>query len=387
MVASEVQLFDVLPVFDALSVASYTTDAVGRITSCNQAALELAARRPKLGSDEYHITWRLDRPDGTSLPRDERPMAIALKEDRPVKGVDVMVERPDGTRVSLLLYSIPLHDRSGVLVGAANVLIDTCRRGDAEACLQSMLFDELNHRTKNNFQILQSLLMIAARGAHSTEARAVLADAGQRVTAMVAAQTMLYRAGNATKCSAGEFLETVCTGFRRAFAKNITVFYKPASGQLPREFVMPLALILNELLTNAAKYGVNPRGEVSIKVGLIRRPESFELSVEDDGPGFELEEVCERSSGLRLVMRLAKQFDGSLEVERMPGARCIVRFPQRRTAEYVNVEEDRMREKAKTLPFEGPDLVKGIALLDLASGSMLLGHADGEPVPIRSSTT
>ena len=79
-------------------------------------------------------------------------MAIALKEDRPVKGVDVMVERPDGTRVSLLLYSTPLHDRSGVLVGAANVLIDTCRREDAEACLQSMLFDELNHRTKNNFK-------------------------------------------------------------------------------------------------------------------------------------------------------------------------------------------------------------------------------------------
>jgi nitrite reductase/ring-hydroxylating ferredoxin subunit len=47
-------------------------------------------------------------------------------------------------------------------------------------------------------------------------------------------------------------------------------------------------------------------------------------------------------------------------------------------AECVNVEEYRMSEETKT--FEGPDLVKGIALSDLASGSMLLGHAHGEPV-------
>jgi two-component sensor histidine kinase len=318
MIASEVQLFDALPMFDALPVAVYTTDTIGRITSYNQAALELAARRPKLGSDEYHITWRLDRSDGTPLPCDERPVAIALKEDRPVKGVDVMVERPDGTRVPLLLYSTPLHDRSGVLVGAANVLIDTSRRSDAEMRLQSMLLDELNHRTKNNMQILQSVLMIAARDAHSTEARAVLADASQRVTPMVAAQTMLYHAGNITKCGASEFLEMVCTGFQRAFGKNITVFYKPAFGLLPCDSVMPLALILNELLTNASKHGVNSRGEVSIKVGLVRESGSFVLSVEDDGPGFELEEVCERSSGLGLVLGLAKQLDGSLEVQRTP---------------------------------------------------------------------
>ena len=184
-------------------------------------------------------------------------------------------------------------------------------------------------------QILQSLLMVAARESHSPEVRAVLADASQRVAAMVASQAMLYHASNVTKCSAKEFLETICTGVQRAFGKNIAILYEPASGQLPRDSVIPLALILNELLTNAAKYGMNYRGAVSIKVGLVKESGSFVLSVEDDGLGFELEEACRRSSGLGLVLGLVKQLDGSLEVERMPGARCTVRFPRRRAAECV----------------------------------------------------
>ena len=259
--------------FDALPAAIYTTDTVGRITGYNRAALELAGRRPTLGSDECCVIWPLYRSDGTPLPRDERPMAIALKDDRPVRGMEVMAERPDGTRVPLLSYPTPLHDPSGALVGAVNMLVDISKRRDAEARLQGVLFDELNHRTKNNMQILQSLLMITARESHSLEVRAVLADAGQRVAAMVASQAMLYHAGNVTKCDAKEFLETIGTGVQRAFGKRITVLYEPASGQLPRDIVMPLALILNELLTNAVKYGTNSRGEVSIKVGLIKESE------------------------------------------------------------------------------------------------------------------
>lgn len=135
--------------FDALPAAIYTTDVVGRITGYNHAALELAARRPMLGTDECYVIWPLYRPDGTPLPRDERPMAIALKDDRPVRGVEIMAERPDGTRVPLLSYPTPLHDPSGALVGAVNMLVDISKRRDAEARLQRVLFDELNHRTRN----------------------------------------------------------------------------------------------------------------------------------------------------------------------------------------------------------------------------------------------
>ncbi len=63
-------------------------------------------------------------------------MAITLKENRPVRGVEAVAERPDGTRVSFLPFPTPLRDDNGDLVGAVNVLIDTTERTRAEAELE-----------------------------------------------------------------------------------------------------------------------------------------------------------------------------------------------------------------------------------------------------------
>lgn len=107
---------------DALPAALYTTDAEGRITFYNKAAVELAGRTPQLG-DQWCVTWRLYRPDGTPLPHDQCPMAVALKENRAVRGVQAIAERPDGTRVPFIPYPTPLRDASGSVVGAVNMLV------------------------------------------------------------------------------------------------------------------------------------------------------------------------------------------------------------------------------------------------------------------------
>ena len=74
---------------DALPAAVYTTDAAGRITYYNDAAASLWGHRPTLGSSEWCGSWKLFWPDGTPLPHDECPMAVALKEDRAVRGTSV----------------------------------------------------------------------------------------------------------------------------------------------------------------------------------------------------------------------------------------------------------------------------------------------------------
>jgi PAS domain S-box-containing protein len=110
-------------ILDALPAAVYTTDAAGHITYFNQAAIDFAGRLPELG-DKWCVTWRLFSPDGTPLPHDQCPMAITLKEGRPVRGVEAVAERPDGTRVPFIPYPTPLRDSSGKLTGAINVLVD-----------------------------------------------------------------------------------------------------------------------------------------------------------------------------------------------------------------------------------------------------------------------
>ena len=140
-------------VLELLPAAVYTTDAAGRITFYNEAAVELAGHRPDLGRDLWCVSWRLRRPDGTPLPHDECPMAIALREDRPVRGVAVIAERPDGTRVHLLPYPTPLHDSSGVLIGAVNMLIDITERKQAEAAVRQ-LNETLEQRIEQRSQMM-----------------------------------------------------------------------------------------------------------------------------------------------------------------------------------------------------------------------------------------
>src|SRR5580693_7567404 len=123
---------------EALPVAVYTTDAQGRITFYNQAAADLWGHRPELGSDQWCGSWRLYWPDGRPLPHDQCPMALTLKEGRPVRGIEAIAERPDGTRVNFLPYPTPLRDTSGRLIGAINLLMDITERHHAEIDLQRL---------------------------------------------------------------------------------------------------------------------------------------------------------------------------------------------------------------------------------------------------------
>jgi PAS domain S-box-containing protein len=123
--ADETLFFEVL---EALPAAVYVTDSKGCITYYNQAAVDLWGHRPSLGSAEWCGSWKLFWPDGTALPHDQCPMAIALKENRAVRGMEAMAERPDGTRVPFIPFPTPLRDAAGEVIGAVNMLVDISER-------------------------------------------------------------------------------------------------------------------------------------------------------------------------------------------------------------------------------------------------------------------
>ncbi|MPR11714.1 PAS domain-containing protein [Microvirga tunisiensis] len=108
----------------ALPFAVYATDAMGRITFYNEAAVALWGRRPVLGQERWCGSWHIYALDGSLLPHERCPMAVAIQEDRRVRGVTAVAERPDGSRVHFMPFPTPLHDGSDRLVGAVNVLID-----------------------------------------------------------------------------------------------------------------------------------------------------------------------------------------------------------------------------------------------------------------------
>ena len=111
-------------ILDELPVPIYTTDTQGAVTYWNRACVDFAGREPQLGQDRWCVTWRLYTTTGELLPHDRCPMAQAVREERPIRDLVAIAERPDGSRIAFRPYPTPLFDADGKLKGAVNMLID-----------------------------------------------------------------------------------------------------------------------------------------------------------------------------------------------------------------------------------------------------------------------
>jgi PAS domain S-box-containing protein len=308
---------------EALPAAVYTTDAQGRITFYNKAAVEMAGRTPQVG-DEWCVTWRLYNPDGSPLPHDQCPMAIALRENRPVRGAEAIAERPDGTRVPFIPFPTPLHDAQGNLIGAINMLVDVSERKGAEN-RQRVLIDELNHRVKNTLATVQSLAKQTAR--HTGSINEFVPSFEARLIALARAHDLLSkrRWENAPlKALAHELLAPVAGGSRlRIDGPNIDLVPRAA---------LAVTMTLNELITNATKYGAlsTDMGAVSLTWQVVDEPEGKRLDLEwaeRDGPA--VTPPTRRGFGTRLMERciegeLAGRFDLAFEPL---GVTCRIAIP------------------------------------------------------------
>jgi PAS domain S-box-containing protein len=107
-----------------MQVPVYATDMDGTINYFNEAAVEFAGMRPEPGQ-KWCVTKSLYTLDGQPMPPEDCPMAVTLRQQRPVRGLEAVAERPDGTRRSFKSYPTPILDDNGTMVGALNVLVDT----------------------------------------------------------------------------------------------------------------------------------------------------------------------------------------------------------------------------------------------------------------------
>jgi PAS domain S-box-containing protein len=232
---------------DALPTAVYTTDSAGRITYYNEAATALWGRRPTLGTTKWSGAWKLYWPDGTPMAPKDSPMALAVKERRPVRDMEVTAERPDGTRVPVLPSPTPLFDETGKLTGAVNMLLDISERKQAED-RETLLIRELHHRVKNTLATVQAIMGATARA--STTIDDFKTALIGRIGAL--ARTHLLIADEYRVVSFADLLHGELDAFDDGQGR-ITLSGPPVT--LANQLAISIGMAVHELTTNAAKYG------------------------------------------------------------------------------------------------------------------------------------
>jgi PAS domain S-box-containing protein len=135
---SEAQFRNLL---EKLPAAAYTCNSEGSITFFNQRAAELWGRTPKLNDpeDKFCGSFKLFYPDGRPMQHDMCWMALSILDDKKYDGHEVVIERSDGSRSTALAHANPMHDESGKLVGAVNVLVDITERKQAEEAMARLV--------------------------------------------------------------------------------------------------------------------------------------------------------------------------------------------------------------------------------------------------------
>ncbi len=125
---------------EKLPAGAYTCDPEGLITYFNQHAVQLWGRAPKLNDpeDRFCGSFKLFSVDGSPIAHDQCWMALALKTNEGYNRREIVIERPDGRRLSVLAHANPIHDELGNLIGAVNVLVDITERKRAEEELRTV---------------------------------------------------------------------------------------------------------------------------------------------------------------------------------------------------------------------------------------------------------
>jgi PAS domain S-box-containing protein len=261
--------------------------------------------------------------------------ANRAKEEKQPGGIDFRIVKKDGEIRWISHLCQPVYDNDGQYRGIRGNNRDmTQNKNDEIALRQSlsekeMLMRELQHRTKNNLNVVISLLQLGQNSLEDQHAQEVLSEVQSRIFSMVAIYDQLYRKGMVDQIELGKYIQNLTS--------ELAASYLPQSGRIKMDVqvedlvldlkrAVPIGLILNELVINALKYAFPGDASGSIQICLKRQDGMVELTVVDDGVGIDVKRVTPNGSGtgLKLVRILAKQINANFKLNTIKGTSASI---------------------------------------------------------------
>jgi signal transduction histidine kinase len=351
---------------DKLPAGGYMCDPDGLITHFNEHAVKLWGRAPKLNDpvDRFCGSFKLFATDGSPIAHDACWMALALQTGKEYNGEEIVVERPDGRRLTVLAHANPIRDDTGEVVGAVNVLVDITDRIQAEQVLRGAR-DELakmvSERTAELTKLSQHLLQVAEDekaklaaevhddlGSILTLLSLKLGDMGKRLAD--ADPDLLAEHRDVTRLLRNlidsqrrivgslrpELLDSFGLGLAvrhhlEDWAKNtgldVQVDLPTVLPDLDPDLALALFRVIQESLNNIAKHAHAKRVRVALSVG----QSEIRLSIEDDGGGVSAGKLHDPNShGIIGMRERIARFAGRLNVSPGPdghGTQVVVVVP------------------------------------------------------------
>ena len=359
--------------FDLVPVAVYSCDAAGVIQQFNRRAAELWGREPAAGDTDERFcgSFKLFRPDGSFMPHEQCPMAeVVSGKLAEVRDAEVLIERPDGSRITVVVNIRPLTSAQGEVAGAINCFFDiTERKRDEERSREYVARLADADRRKSEFLAmlaheLRNPLATIRAGLQVQRLTDTDAQAANSVTELMERQVghlvgLVDDLLDVNRISQGKIQ------LRRARVELATVVHAAVETarslieRMGHELVLAvppepiwlnadplrLAQVVGNLLNNASKF-TESGGCISLTVAL--RGEEAEIRVRDNGSGIgadqlpfvfdmfmQAEAPIERSAtglgiGLALVKNLVEMHDGTVEAHSAGlghGSEFVVRLP------------------------------------------------------------
>jgi PAS domain S-box-containing protein len=282
----------------------WTIDADGRTTFANQRMAEMLGYIPE---------EMIGRPMFDFMDADGRVEAERNLERR-MQGVaeqhDFRFRRRDGSTLWTLLATGPIRDGAGRIVGALAMATDISARKESER-RQAILLRELDHRVKNSLATVGALAQLTM--SESSSLAEYQRSFSNRIQAMARTHEALART-HWSELEFGEIVEIVLAPERSRHEARIEICGGPV--RIPATMTTPLALTLNELSTNALKYGAlsSPEGELSLSWQRSDQNRFDMTWVERGGPGISM--PADQGTGLPLIRGLIEyELNGTLDLE------------------------------------------------------------------------
>jgi two-component sensor histidine kinase/PAS domain-containing protein len=315
-----------------------------KIRLFNQAAAEILNRPQdshiQISLENFKaMTWNNYHPDGSRFEFEEIPLVQATLQGKTIANEEIRIVRKDETERWILVNASPIRNTEGKILAGITVFSDITERKRTDEAIKAslrekeILLKEIYHRTKNNMQVIISLLNLQSARFSDPQLLQAFRDTGNRIRSMALVHEKLYQSKDLSSINLKDYIKDLAKFLLMNYQtelRRISLHLDLHSVPVNIETAMPCGLIINELISNSLKYAFPGAHQGTISIFLRSTEDrAIELRLADDGVGFppELDVWKTDSLGLNLIIDLVRrQLRGQIELRREQGTEFHIIF-------------------------------------------------------------